>query len=94
MNHEIRHNEAEHRFEAGDPPHVAELTYRTLPGAVEMLHVEVPEHYQGQGLAGQLASTALAWARKKGIKVIPTCPYVRSYLGKHPEFNDLIGSAR
>jgi len=87
---EVRHNESAHRFEAGDAPHLAKLNYRLTPGAVDLLHVEVPEQYQGQGLAGKLASTALNWAREKGLKVIPSCPYVKGYLAKHLEFGDLL----
>jgi predicted GNAT family acetyltransferase len=54
------------------------------------VHTEVPEQYQGQGLAGKLATAALEWARASGLKVIPSCPYVSNYIGKHPEFADLV----
>ncbi|MDE3165584.1 MAG: N-acetyltransferase [Acidobacteriota bacterium] len=87
---EVRHNEHLRRFEAGEAPHLAKLNYRMKDGALDLLHVEVPEQYQGQGLAGKLASTALEWARSKGVKVIPSCPYVKGYLAKHPEYADLV----
>ena len=87
---DIRHNEAAHRFEAGHAPHLAKLDYHLSGHSVDMLHVEVPEEYQGQGLAGLLTLTALIWAREKGLKVIPSCPYVKVYLKKHPEFSDVI----
>lgn len=96
--HEIRNNEVAHRFEAGTAPHMAKLDYRLagqtadLPHTVDLLHVEVPEEYQGQGLAGKLAATALNWAREKNLKVIPSCPYVKAYLRKHPEFADLVAT--
>jgi hypothetical protein len=86
---EIRHNEHLHRFEAGVAPELAKLNYKLRGQSVDLTHVEVPEQYQGQGLAGNLASAALTWAREKGLKVIPSCPYVKGYLGKHPEFADL-----
>ncbi len=87
---EIRHNEAAHRFEAGAVPHLARLNYRLAGKSVDMVHVEVPEEYQGQGLAGRLTSTALNWARDNGLKVIPSCPYVKVYLKKNPEYADLV----
>jgi predicted GNAT family acetyltransferase len=87
---EIRHNQAAHRFEAGHAPNLARLDYRMSGQSVDMIHVEVPEEYQGQGLAGGLTLTALNWARAKGLKVIPSCPYVKVYLKKHPEFSDLV----
>ena len=87
---EVRHNPAAHRFEAGVEPHLALIIYRLKGSAVELVHTEVPDEYQGQGLAGRLASAALDWARESGRKVIPSCPYVRSYIGKHPEYADLL----
>lgn len=87
---EIRHNEEHHRFEAGHLPNLAKLNYRMQGAAVDLVHTEVPAEYQGQGLAGKLATAALEWARAKGLKVIPSCSYVRGYIAKHPEFEDLV----
>ncbi|HVW83660.1 MAG TPA: GNAT family N-acetyltransferase [Bryobacteraceae bacterium] len=87
---QVRHNEAAHRFEAGAPPHLARLDYRLKGESVDMIHTEVPDEYQGQGLAGELASAALTWARESGRKVVASCPYVKSYIKKHPEFADLL----
>lgn len=90
MTGEVRHNEARHRFEAGSESHPAHLDYRLREGVVDMIHTEVPDEYQGQGLAGKLASTALEWARESGRKVVPSCSYVKTYIARHPEFSDLI----
>lgn len=63
----------------------------TEPGVVAILHTEVFERYEGQGLAGQLAKAALAAVRASGRKVVPLCPYVRAYVRKHaPEYDDLL----
>jgi uncharacterized protein len=86
----IRHNAVADRFEAGVEPNLAMIVYRLKSGAVDLVHTEVPEQYQGQGLAGKLATAALGWARESGLKVIPSCPYVRDYIGKHPEYADLV----
>ena len=87
---EVRHNEKLHRFEAGEPSNLAKLNYSPAGNSVEMVHVEVPAEYQGQGVAGKLAEAALNWARQQNLKVIPSCPYVKGYLGKHPEYSDLL----
>jgi len=86
----IRHNTEKHRFEAGDGAEIAKLNYRMHGGVVDLIHVEVPEIFQGMGLAGKLASTALEWARASGLKVTPSCPYVKAYVGKNPQFADLL----
>jgi predicted GNAT family acetyltransferase len=87
---DVRHNPEAHRFEAGTGTELAKLNYRMRGEAVEMLHVEVPEAYQGHGLAGKLAAAALHWARDSGLKVVPTCPYVKGYIAKNPQYADLV----
>ncbi|GGM35742.1 GNAT family N-acetyltransferase [Promicromonospora citrea] len=61
------------------------------PGIVAILHTEVLERFEGQGLAGRLAKAALSAVRASGRKVVPLCPYVRAYVRKHaPEYDDLL----
>jgi predicted GNAT family acetyltransferase len=59
-------------------------------GVVELVHTEVPDAYQGKGVAGTLARFALDDIRARGLKVVPTCPYVRKWLQPHPEYRDLV----
>jgi predicted GNAT family acetyltransferase len=87
---EVRHNEAKHQFEAGSETNPAHLHYRLRDGVMDIVHTDVPQEYQGQGLAGKLATTALEWARATGRKVIPSCSYVKTFITKHPEFSDLV----
>jgi predicted GNAT family acetyltransferase len=87
---EVRQDAAHHRFEAGTKENPAKLNYRVKDTHVDLIHTEVPPEYQGQGLAGKLASAALDWARAQGLKVIPSCSYIQSYIGKHPEYADLV----
>jgi predicted GNAT family acetyltransferase len=87
---EIRHNLPGHRFEAGSEPDMARLDYRIRGNTVHLIHTEVPEHLQSEGLGGRLARTALEWARDAGLKVVPTCPFVADYIHKHQEFASLL----
>jgi predicted GNAT family acetyltransferase len=78
------------RFEIALPDGVAELTYQLPdPGTLVLVHTEVPPALEGHGLASLLARTALEFARESHLRVVPRCPFVRSYLRKHPEFADL-----
>lgn len=87
---EVTHNPTHRRFEAGSLPHLAKLNYRVQGSTVELVHTEVPSEYQGQGLGGKLAKTALDWARASGLKVNPSCSYIKGYMEKHPEYSDLL----
>lgn len=68
------------------------LHYRRHDGAVELAHTEIDQAFEGQGLAGRLASAALADARGRATPVVATCPFVNGYLERHPEYHDLLAS--
>jgi NAD+ kinase len=61
------------------------LVYRRGEGRIELLNTEVDQAFSGRGLAGRLASAALADARSRGLPVIATCPFVAGYLERHPQ---------
>lgn len=43
----------------------------------------------GRGYGSQLAKYVLDDARERGLKVIPSCPFLDRYITKHPEYEDL-----
>jgi hypothetical protein len=53
-------------------------------------HVRVPDAVGGRGLAGQLTRHALDWARDEGLKVRPVCPYVATWIERHPDYQGLV----
>ncbi len=55
------------------------------------VHTETEPRYEGQGLAGRLVSAALDDTRAKGMKVTASCPYVRNFIRRHAEYQDLLG---
>jgi len=78
------------RFEIERDGHVAFLDYNLGAGVLRLLHTEVPDQLQGQGIASELAKSALDWAREHSVKVDVICPFVDSYIKRHPEYADLI----
>ena len=63
-----------------------------LAGLVLLIHTEVAEAVEGQGLGSRLVRGALDDIRARGLKVAPVCPFVLSYLERHPEYADLVES--
>jgi uncharacterized protein len=63
--------------------------YVRKPDHVNFTHTEIGSEYGGQGLGGTLVAGALADVRASGGKLVATCPFVKSYLDKHPEYQDL-----
>ena len=86
----IIHNEEAHRFEAIVDGQRALITYRRYPGRIVFDHTEVPEPYEGQGIAAKLTRTAMEFARTIHLLVVPLCPYVSAYIRRHPEVQDLV----
>ena len=66
------------------------LVYRLRGQLINLIHTEVDPRFQGAGLAARLARFSLDDARKRNLAVLPSCPYVRSWIGRHPDYADLI----
>jgi predicted GNAT family acetyltransferase len=58
---------------------------------ITLTHTEVPPTLRGQGIASRLTRGVLEAARAQGLKVVPRCSFVAAFMGRHPEFNDLVG---
>ena len=78
------------RLEIERDGHVAYLEYTLAGKVLQLIHSEVPEAMRGQGVASELAHSALEWAREQGLKVDIVCPSVNAYVAKHPEYKDLV----
>jgi predicted GNAT family acetyltransferase len=64
--------------------------YERHAGVVIFTHTEVDPAFEGQGIGSQLAAGALGLVRDAGAKIVPLCPFIRAYVGKHPEYDDLL----
>lgn len=88
---EIEHKESAHRFEARVDGNLAVVQYRySEGGAMVLTHTEVPTAIEGRGIGSQLAQAALEYARSRQLRVIVTCPFISSYINKHPEYQSLV----
>jgi len=45
---------------------------------------------EGRGLAARLVAGALDDIRARGLHVVPICPFVSSYISRHPDYGDLV----
>ena len=86
----VRDNPAESRYETQIDGHTAFAAYTRQGNEITFTHTEVPAELSGGGIAGRIVSFALDDARQQGLGVIPLCPYVVSYIKRHPEYRDLV----
>lgn len=89
----VRDNPDEERYELlVDDIVVGEIEYhrRRSSDRIAFIHTEVSPELEGHGLASRLVAGALDDVRAHGLHVVPICPFVSTYLRRHPEYEDLV----
>jgi uncharacterized protein len=64
--------------------------YKARRGLIAFIHTEIEERFQHRGLADRLIEYALDDARERGLVVLPFCPFVQSFIQRHPEYIGLV----
>jgi predicted GNAT family acetyltransferase len=84
-----------HRYEISEGEQRLGLsTYKMHDGTIEFTHTEVDPAFGGRGLGKQLVTAELEDARRRGLAVLPSCPYVRKVIAEDPEtYLDLVPAA-
>lgn len=86
----VQNNEAKHRYELEVEGHIAASYYQLSDNVITFIHTEVPKELEGKGIGSRLVKGALDQVRASGLKVVAQCPFVKAYIGKHPEYADLL----
>lgn len=82
-----------HRFEVRVGDAVAGyVEYRRDGGTTSFVHTLIEPGFEGRGLGSVLARGALDATRAAGRSVRPVCPFVRGWIERHPEYQDLVTS--
>ena len=70
---------------------IAEMTY-VWAGETRIIidHTEVDESLKGQGVGKKLVTEAVNFAREKGIKIMPLCPFAQAVFEKEKDFKDVL----
>ena len=68
------------------------IMYRLEPGRMTLIHTEVDEALEGEGVGSQLVAGALDDIRARGLAVVPICPFISAYIRRHPGYSDLVAS--
>ena len=87
---EVVHDTGAQQFRVGEGADAAVLQYRQTDTRITFLHTLVPEALRGQGIAQKIAHAGLEHAKAEALRVVPICPFVQSYLKKHPEYQTMV----
>ena len=94
MEHEVRHHPEQKRFTVHELDHEAYLEYYELPdGVLDYAHTYTPNEIRGRGIATSIIRYALDYARANGKRVVPGCPFVRTYVDRHHQYRDVIADS-
>lgn len=90
----VQENAGRSRYDASTDAGVVAgfAEYQDRDGVRVFTHTEVDDAFEGQGVGSSLARGALDDARERDLKVKPECPFIRGWIEKHPEYDDLRAS--
>ena len=88
----VTNNEAEKRYEARvDGELAGSAYYDSADDLIVFTHTEVDDAYEGKGVGSALARFALDDVRADGQrKVVPRCPFIKGWIDRHPDYQDLL----
>lgn len=93
MNLPIRHNEREDSgvfFIKGENGVISELSYqRDSATQITIDHTETKIPQEGKGLASKLVAHIVEFARERGWKINPLCPFAEVQFDRNPSFEDV-----
>ena len=83
-------NADSNQFETLIDGYLALLEFKIDEEVINLHHTEVPKQLGGMGVGSRLVKAALDYAERQNMKVDPQCPFVRTYIEKHPEYQPLL----
>jgi uncharacterized protein len=87
---EVANNPGRQRYELPVDGHIAAAYYEKTDGVITFLHTEVPPELGGKGIGSKLIRGTLDQVRAEGLKVIAQCPFVKGFMEKHADYQDLL----
>ncbi len=83
-------NKEKSRFETEVNEQIAFIEYKVQPGIIIITHTEVPKTMEGKGIASDLTEQVLLQIERRSLKVVPSCPFTKSYINKHAEWLSIL----
>ncbi len=88
-NNSLHINTNEHRFEMDVEGRIAFIDYKQSGKKLYLVHTEVPSQLEGKGVGSALVQKTLQYIEEHHLQFVPYCPFVQSFLQKHPEWKRL-----
>ncbi len=89
MSETVTDNVAGNRFELGAGGESGFIDYRRSGSVLYLNHAEVPASLAGHGRGTRLVRGALDLIRSRGERMVPVCPFIKAFLRRNPDYEDL-----
>lgn len=91
INTTVRDDPQNHRYLLEvDGEVVGVAVYHLRGNRYFFVHTEVDPEHEGEGLGSTLARGALDDVRAMGMKIVPLCPFIASFIERNPEYVELV----
>jgi len=90
MDYELIDNVEAKQYEYNIDGIIAKIEYIKTKDKIYLTHTEVPKKLEGKGIASSLVKNVLKDVERKELTLIPMCPFVASYIKRHPDWKKLV----
>ena len=87
----VRYNPAQHQFELDIDGYLSVVEFvRSADDTLALTHTEVHPDLEGKGVGSYLVKSVFEYMDAHDLKIVPLCPFVSSYLQRHPEWYRIV----
>jgi uncharacterized protein len=89
---EVSDNPAKSRYELLDDGHLVGFTeyHERDDGVLVFPHTVITSPKRGGGYGSTLVQRALDGVRARGRTIVAECPFVKTFVEEHPDYQDLL----
>lgn len=89
----VTDNRHHNRFELNVDGKLNIIQYQPIDDeTLALLHTEVDPALEGKGVGSHLVQGALEYVERNNLRIVPLCPFVSTYLKRHPDWNRVVST--
>jgi predicted GNAT family acetyltransferase len=86
----LTNNESLRQFELIVDGGKAKIEYERQKDRMFLTHTEVPAALEGHGVGAAIVEKTLHYLEENNLKLVPWCPFVKTYIKRHPEWKRVL----
>ena len=91
MEYEVRHDKENQQFITTIEGKEVYLRYSIISdNRISFNYTYTPAELRGNGLAAIVVRKGFKYAEENNLKVIPSCPYIYTFLERYPKYNKFV----